>query len=132
MFDIGFGYELHTLHNLDDPLAEAYAKISRMTPWTTIYNIAQIYFPFVGDLPVPRAFEVAAARKAIAGRATILLRNKEIQTTTGKDILSLMVEENRKANGGLTDTEIVDQVMAFLLAGHETTSSAVIPLTEFY
>ena len=50
---------------------------------------------------------------------------KKATTATGKDILSLMIAENRKAEGKLAEMELVDQVMTFLLAGHETTSTAV-------
>jgi len=46
--------------------------------------------------------------------------------TTEKDILSLMIAENRKEKEEkLAEMELVDQVMTFLLAGHETTSTAV-------
>jgi cytochrome P450 len=70
--------------------------------------------------------KMAAARATIVREATKLVRHKEAQTETGKDILSLMIAENRKAQDEkLADMEMIDQVMTFLLAGHETTSTAV-------
>ena len=56
-----------------------------------------------------------------------MVKDKEASETIGKDILSLMIKENRKADaeGKLKEMELVDQVMTFLLAGHETTSTAV-------
>jgi len=71
--------------------------------------------------------EVAAARKTIQSQATKLVRDKEAKGTIEKDILSLMIAENRKGKEEkLAEMELVDQVMTFLLAGHETTSTAVI------
>ena len=68
---------------------------------------------------------MAAARRSIVKHATKLVREKESQSIVGKDVLSLMIEENRKVEGKLAEMELVDQVMTFLLAGHETTSTAV-------
>ena len=83
-------------------------------------------------LPFPRVVRVAAARKAIVEQSVKLVRDKEAQTTTGKDILSLMIAENRKAEGKLAEMELVGQVMTFILAGHETTSTAVYPRNEMF
>jgi cyclooctat-9-en-7-ol 5-monooxygenase len=100
-----------------------------MKPGTWLYRIAAVYIPFLRKLPLPRVLEVAAARKEISMRATKLVRDKQVQTsTTAKDLLSLMVEENRKAEGELEESEVIDQIMTFLLAGHETTSTAVVYL----
>lgn len=70
--------------------------------------------------------KVAKARATIVREATKLVRYKEAQIHAGKDILSLMISENRKSTDEkLAEMELVDQVMTFLLAGHETTSTAV-------
>jgi cytochrome P450 len=79
-------------------------------------------------LPFPQRLRVVRARRSIIKHATKLVRDKEAQPGTGKDILSLMIAENRKAEGKLAEMELVDQVMTFLLAGHETTSTAVIQI----
>jgi cytochrome P450 len=118
LLTVGFGYDFHTMHNPDDPFAVAYSKISRMTPGIRIFNIAASYVPFLRNLPFPRVVEIAEARKSISTCARKLVQEKQSQST-GKDILSVMIE------GGLSETEIVDQIMTFLFAGHETTSTAV-------
>jgi cytochrome P450 len=41
-----------------------------------------------------------------------------------------MIAENEKAAGTLAEKELVDQCLTFLLAGHETTSTAVILTSE--
>jgi Cytochrome P450 len=129
--DEGFGYDFNTLHNPDDPFATAYTKISHMTPGTWAFNLAASYIPFLRNLPFPRVMEVAEARKLISARATKLVQDKQAQTITGKDILSIMIEENRKSHGILSETDMVDQIMTFLFAGHETTSTAVNPSKHF-
>ena len=90
-------------------------------------NVAGNYLPWLMKLPWPRVLQVARARGSIVRQATKLVRDKEAQPGVGKDILSLMIAENRKADGKLAEMEVVDQCMTFLLAGHETTSTAVRP-----
>jgi len=124
--DVGFGYEFNSLRNPDETFAKAYATILRQLDGTLKFNIAAVYLPFLLKLPFPQVLEASAARKVIVEYATKLVREKEVKSTTGKDILSLMIAENKKAQGRLAEMELVDQCMTFLLAGHETTSTAVI------
>jgi pentalenic acid synthase len=74
--------------------------------------------------------EASAARNLIIEYARILVQDKEGTRRSGKDILSLMIAENEKAAGTLAEKELVDQCLTFLLAGHETTSTAVILSSE--
>jgi cytochrome P450 len=82
--------------------------------------------PILEKLPLARNIQMKRARETIKTHATKLVHEKEAANAIGKDILSLMIQENRKAEGQLAEMELVDQVMTFLLAGHETTSTAVI------
>ncbi|MEP0871951.1 cytochrome P450 [Trichocoleus desertorum AS-A10] len=41
------------------------------------------------------------------------------------DILSLLLSAKDEAGGGMTDAELKDELMTLLLAGHETTASAI-------
>jgi cytochrome P450 len=118
------------LNNPDDPFAKAYASLFKVSPEARYYQVAQQFLPFVRHLPFKRALEIKAARKAIVKHATKLVRDKEARAGEGNDILSLMITENEKAaeDGQLMEMELVDQVMTFLLAGHETTSTAVLSL----
>ena len=129
--DVGFGYDFNTLHNPSDPFAIAYANISRMTPSIRAFDIAASYIPLLRKLPLPRVMEIAEARRSISTRATKLVQEKQSQTIVGKDILSAMIDENRKSQGELSEMEIVDHIMTFLFAGHETTSTAVDPQQHF-
>lgn len=49
-------------------------------------------------------------------------RNSEI---TGNDVLSLMMSARDEAGQPMTDAELLDQLMTLLIAGHETTATAL-------
>lgn len=121
----GFGYEFNSLHNPDDRFARAYVDIFQPTNAGHYLRIAGNYLPWLMKLPFPRLLQIKRAKTVIVHQATKLVRDKEAQPGVGKDILSLMIAENRKAEGQLAEMELVDQCMTFLLAGHETTSTAV-------
>jgi cytochrome P450 len=118
------------LHNPDDPFAKAYGMITRTTPGTKMLNILGSFLPFLWMLPFPRVFEIATAREEISKRAIKLIREKEVQTMKGRDILSLLVAEAHKEESKMSQTEMIAQIMTFLLGGHETTSTAVISHTN--
>jgi len=124
----GFGYEFNTLYNPDDSFAKAYEIVSSQTDPSVPFNIAAAFFPFLLKLPFPRVLEISAARQLILRQATKLVRDKEAKSTTGKDILSLLIAENDKCQGEgrLVEMELIDQCMTFLAAGHETVSSGVL------
>ena len=82
------------------------------------------FISWVSNIAFPRSLEIAAARRSIIAHATQLVRDKESECV-GHDILSLMIAENKKSDGRLAERELVNQVMTFLLAGHETTASVV-------
>ena len=129
---VGFGHDLDSLHDPNEPFAKAYSTMFHEAP-TNILSLAGYYLPWISNIPLPifsRASEVFDARKSIVTHATKLVRDRESNSITGKDMLSLMIAENRKVEGrlaeeGPTETDIVNQVMTFLCAGHETTSTSV-------
>ena len=90
-----------------------------------MFNLAAQYIPLLRNLPFPRVLQLARARRSVVKHATRLVQDRESQPVTGKDLLSLMIAENLKAEGKLAEMELVDQVMTFLFAGHETTATAV-------
>jgi cytochrome P450 len=96
-----------------------------MTPGIKMLNIMASFLPFLWMLPFPRVLEIAAARKEISRCALDLIREKETQTIKGRDILSLLVAEASREESMMSETEMIDQIMTFLLGGHETTSTAV-------
>ena len=66
---------------------------------------------------------------AVIGAAVTQRRAAEARGAGyGDDLLGLLLlarDENDAAGGGLSDAEVVDEAMTILLAGHETTASAL-------
>jgi cytochrome P450 len=123
---VGFGYEFNSLRTPNDAFAKAYTILLRQLDISVKFNIATAYLPFLLKLPFPRVLEASASRSLMVQYARALVQDKEAKRRSGKDILSLMIAENENAEGKLAEMELVDQCLTFLLAGHETTSTAVI------
>lgn len=73
-------------------------------------------------LPVPplRRYHAAIDRLGAVVAEVIAARRRD--GTAGDDLLALLLEARDDAGTGLGDREVRDQVMTFLLAGHETTA----------
>lgn len=75
-------------------------------------------------LPIQRNQEVEDARTLVRKVCHELIDEKKAKLasgkTTDKDILSVAIE-----SGGFSNENLVDQLMTFLAAGHETTASAM-------
>jgi cytochrome P450 len=128
LMNLGFGYEFNSLQTPNDAFAKAYATVLQQLDITIKFNIATTFLPFLLKLPFKRVLEASAARNLIVQYAKSLVNDKEAKGRLGKDILSLMIAENENAEGKLAEMELVDQCLTFLFAGHETTSTAVIPV----
>ena len=53
------------------------------------------------------------------------LKNAETNSATKNDILTLLIQAKDEDGEGMSDTEIHDELVTLLLAGHETTTSAL-------
>ncbi|KAI0010982.1 cytochrome P450 [Xylariaceae sp. FL0662B] len=75
-------------------------------------------------LPVKRNNDINASAKFIRAACRDMIREKKEKLARKEpadhDILSVALE-----SGGFTDEELVDQLMTFLAAGHETTASSM-------
>jgi cytochrome P450 len=88
-----------------------------------------------GFSPVPRSWPTPANRRAERARRRVraiaedLLRRRQDSAGSGgsaRDLLSaLLLARDPDTGDGLADDEIVDQVLTFLAAGHETTATAL-------
>jgi cytochrome P450 len=92
--------------------------------------------PLFKYVPLGPNLKLQNARKTIRDTAISMIRSKQAQGSDKegrgeRDILGVMIEENRQSResgrpmDALSDDEMVDQIMTFLAAGHETTSVAV-------
>ncbi|CAG8813020.1 43974_t:CDS:2, partial [Gigaspora margarita] len=101
---VGFNYEFNSTKTTTE-LAQAY-QTKLQTPDNKRYN---------------EAIEV------IQNASAKLVDEKKHATVLGKDLLSLLVKSNEKVpvDEQLTYNELLGQVMTLLIAGHETTSTAL-------
>lgn len=84
----------------------------------------------LGPVALPRAIPTRTVRRGRAARADLLavcdrlLTARRAGLETASDLLGRLLTAH-DANGPLSDDEVRAQVLVFLLAGHETTSTAL-------
>jgi cytochrome P450 len=101
--------------------------------------VVRTAFPILGDharrrglnpLVAPRGWPTPANRRAeraqrdVYGVCDELIAARRAHPTGGDDLLSLLIEA-RDNGEGLDDAEIRDQILIFMLAGHDTTAIAL-------
>ncbi|KAJ3980614.1 cytochrome P450 [Lentinula detonsa] len=135
----GFNYRFNALDSTEpDELIKAFSVIFGISSRFTIWNVLQ------GVVPVLRLFPSTAGSIKKEAQATmerigrdLLRQTKEHLAATGekgdgwraRDLLSLLVRSNMSKDipehQRMSDEDVIAQVPTFLVAGHETTSTAV-------
>ncbi|KAB5580547.1 cytochrome P450 4A12A [Coniochaeta sp. 2T2.1] len=122
----GLGRDFGATKNPTNPLATAYHSLFRPDPQTQILGLLRLFLPgwFVNNLPVKFNSTVDDSARKVRDVCRDLIAEKKQKlankTLDDLDILSVALE-----SGGFTDENLVDQMMTFLAAGHETTASAM-------
>jgi cytochrome P450 len=122
----GLGQDFGALQNPDTELNTTYRKI--FTPSKAQQRIGLlsmfIHPKIVQNLPIKRNDDMFEARRVIRSISRNLIRQKkaimEKNEKRNHDIISVALE-----SGGFTEENLVDQMMTFIAAGHETTSSTM-------
>ncbi|KAF0509104.1 cytochrome P450 [Gigaspora margarita] len=128
---VGFKYEFNNITS-ENELSNAYARIfhQKRTVLNVAVSVLVHYIPWIRKLPLPRNREVRRCIKIIEKFSLKLVKERREffreGKPIGKDLLSLLVSinENLPEVEKMSDTELQYQIMTFLTAGHETTSSA--------
>ncbi|OSD00673.1 cytochrome P450 [Trametes coccinea BRFM310] len=139
----GFNYEFNALNPVGKPneLAKAFEEIFTFPDKIPILLILQNFFPVFNIIKDTRARRIARARAAMAriGSELIAQKKAEIlressekngsvgrQSLQGRDLLTLLIKANMATDipdsQRLSDEDVLAR--AFLVAGHETTSTA--------
>ncbi|KAH9980693.1 cytochrome P450 [Russula compacta] len=143
----GFNYPFDSLHSTGEEQNDLYEAIRSiiMAPSRGLIHSLQLFFPIFRSIPTPlsrvlaRSFEVVEriGFRLIHDKKTSVLAERnynesdtiEKQDVEGHDLLSLLIKSNIAADMPesmrMSDSEILAQVPTFLIAGHETTSTAV-------
>lgn len=74
--------------------------------------------------PTPINRRLATAQKVLHGVCDEIIARRRAASDRGTDLLGLLLDA-RDQGHALSDSEVRDQVLIFLLAGHETTSTAL-------
>lgn len=124
----GMGHDFDSLHNPHNQLNEHYRTVFNPGRAGARLQVLGLVIPFwlLSRLPFKRNLEIHDAVKYIKDLCRNLIKNKRVAMESEKgrtevDILSVALE-----SGGFTDEELVNQMMTFLVAGHETTATSMI------
>ncbi|KAJ7452640.1 cytochrome P450 [Mycena latifolia] len=134
----GFDYDFDSLNPTGDSneLHEAFTELlhSPNAARTTMFRLLQSIMPALQLLPLPGMKALATARQgmlSIGGK--IVSTSKAATKASGgegalngrRDLLSVLLKANMSTNipesQRLTDDEVIAQIPAFFIAGHETT-----------
>ncbi|KAG6373635.1 cytochrome P450 [Boletus reticuloceps] len=140
----GFNYDFDALEASGQPneLSEAFSTLFSTSQSITILDVLQGLFPVLRHIAIEgRKLQAAQQTMTQIGKdllmnakATALASatangNIEKDSLHGRDLLSLLVKANMATDipesQKLSDKDVIAQVPTFLVAGHETTSSAV-------
>ncbi|KAG8532742.1 uncharacterized protein KY384_002619 [Bacidia gigantensis] len=123
----GFGKDFNALDDPENELNATYRKVLQPTRAGQMLAFMGMVLPswLIRSLPVATNNNIAQAAEYIKKVARQLIGDKKEKIRlegkrTETDILSVALE-----SGGFTDEELVNQLMTFLVAGHETTATAM-------
>ncbi|KAK7952467.1 Cytochrome P450 [Apiospora aurea] len=122
----GLGRDFGAIHNPDNELSSRYRVLFRPSKQARMLGILGSIMPawITNRIPVKRNNDIALAARTIRAVCQDLIKEKREKLArkelTDVDILSVAIE-----SGSFSDSELIDQLMTFLAAGHETTASAM-------
>ncbi|KAG6811254.1 hypothetical protein H0H93_014490, partial [Arthromyces matolae] len=132
-----FNYSFDALndHLEQNELNAAFSKIFHAGTTLSLIPVIKGLFPALRFLPGDKDKETRSAQATMRRIGTQLLyeskmaaQDKSTTRSQSRDLLSLLVRSNLATDlpkhQRMSDDEVVDQVPTFLVAGHETTSTA--------
>ncbi|ETI19320.1 hypothetical protein G647_09152 [Cladophialophora carrionii CBS 160.54] len=121
----GMGQDFHALQDPTNELNRVYRAVFSPDRTAQILGLLGFFLPawFLNALPVDRNSQVQAAANVAKDTCRRLVEQKRRRLANKEpmqpDIISVALE-----SGGFTDEDLVNNMMTFLAAGHETTASA--------
>lgn len=120
----GMGQDFNAIQNPTNELINTYKTVFEPSGQAHFLGFLSLFVPFwlLSALPLQRNFDVFQASRTIRRICRQLIDKKkehlkQREKPVGVDILSVALE-----SGGFTTENLVDQMMTFLAAGHETTA----------
>jgi cytochrome P450 len=122
----GLGRDFDAIKDPGNRLTQAYGRVFKPSRQAQMLQLLSMLLSpkVVAWLPFRRNEDIASATGMIRAECAELIKEKKEKLAqkelTDVDILSVAIE-----SGGFSDENLVDQLMTFLAAGHETTASAM-------
>lgn len=124
----GMGHDFDAIDNPDNELNVTYRKIFSLNRQQQMMAFIGLFLPqfFLRALPISHGNNIREAVDVIKKVCREIIREKQEKLDLKEkrvdvDILSVAIE-----SGGFTEENLVNQMMTFLAAGHETTATALI------
>ncbi|KAH9005440.1 cytochrome P450 [Lactarius hatsudake] len=142
----GFDYAFNSLYSPDEKQNELYESIrSMITIKVEFMFLLQLFFPLFRPIPTARSRALNRSLEVIRRIGSQLIQDKkaavlaelssdasgvvEKRDVQGHDLLSLLIKSNIASDipesKRMSDEEILSQLPTFLIAGHETSSTAI-------
>lgn len=121
----GLGRDFKALEDSTNELMQTYKRLFALGRSQQALRLLSFFLPpwLFRALPIKRNDSIAAASSVIQRICLELIKEKKVRLekgTTEKDILSVAIQ-----SGSFDDLDLVNQLMTFLIAGHETNASAL-------
>ncbi|XP_047145245.1 uncharacterized protein LOC100205019 isoform X2 [Hydra vulgaris] len=130
--DVGFGYQFNTItsHSGNAFTKALRSYINLRFNSSVVHNVLIAYFPFLMRF-LSKFGNLNKAEQVIYNTLNMLIdkRKKEIENglvKEEKDFLSIVLKDQQQEKSKLTNDLIRDNLMTLLIAGHETTSTAML------
>lgn len=123
----GMGKDFGAIHDEENELVKTYTRLFKPSGAARVLALLSAFVPqwILQTLPIEQNDQTALAAKKIRSVCMDLIADKKAKMAAKEaqdlDILSVALE-----SGLFSDDGLVDQMMTFLAAGHETTASAMI------
>ncbi|KAJ7272933.1 cytochrome P450 [Mycena rebaudengoi] len=135
----GFGYSFNALsaeRKTPDELEDAFSIVGRAGSMRNPIHILQTWFPLFRFIPTAFGKLIKSSQSTMMRIGTELLKERKkdiaeswMEKGRSRDLLSLLVRANAakdvSASQQLSDEDVLAQVPTFLVAGHESTSTAM-------
>lgn len=123
----GMGQDFNAIQDPNTELNATYRKVFQPSREAQMLGMLSLFVPIwlVRALPVQRNDDIVVASATVRRVCRQLIQQKQEKLNNKEkrvdvDILSVALE-----SGGISEENLVDQLMTFLVAGHETTASAM-------
>ena len=124
----GMGQDFNAIQDPNTELSATYRKVFQPSGQAQFLALLGLFIPFwlLRALPVKRNEDIEIAANTVKKVCRQLIHQKKLKLDNKEkridvDILSVALE-----SGGFTEENLVDQMMTFLAAGHETTATSMV------